>query len=630
MVDPVADRPAPLVSVVMPTFRQAAFVGRAVQGLLAQTDERWELVIVDDGSPDDTAGAVAPFLADPRLRYLRFGRNRGLGRALNVGVQAARAPLIAYLPSDDVWYADHLASLLAALADQPGAVMAVAGVRHHYNRYAERQVPGEPVQLVQVLHRRTPDRWLERDDLTTDDLDRMLWGRLRQRGTVAWTDRITCEWVAHPAQRHKLLREPEGGINPYRQWCGVREPLRVHTTTGNLIDEPRRFARFRDRPAAPPAADGLKILLVGELAYNADRVLALAERGHRLYGLWMERPHWYNSVGPLPFGHVADVPRGRWREEVRRIRPDVVYALLNWQAVPFARAVLADNPGIPFVWHFKEGPFISLEKGHWDDLVALHRGADGQIFSSEEMRDWYATVLPGILDGGPTLVLDGDLPKRDWFDGPRSPLRSDRDGEIHTVVPGRPIGLHPETVAELAAEGVHLHFYGDFTQGQWVTWIERTRGLAPRHLHLHPNADQDRWVAEFSQYDAGWLHGFASRNGGDLRRADWDDLNLPARMATLAVAGVPMLQRDNAGARVATQSLARDRGLGLFYRDIPDLAAQLRDRARLAAVRDNVWAQRADFTFDAHADRLVAFFREVIAARSGRRGAPAPTPLAAD
>ena len=97
--------------------------------------------------------------------------------------------------------------------------------------------------------------------------------------------------------------------------------------------------------------------------------------------------------------------------------------------------------------------------------------------------------------------------------------------------PGRPIGLHPETVAELGAEGVHLHFYGDFTHGQWKAWIERTRGLAPRHLHLHANVDQGRWVAEFSQYDAGWLHGFTSHNRGDIRRADWDDLNYPARMA---------------------------------------------------------------------------------------------------
>jgi hypothetical protein len=87
------------------------------------------------------------------------------------------------------------------------------------------------------------------------------------------------------------------------------------------------------------------------------------------------------------------------------------------------------------------------------------------------------------------------------------------------------------------------------------------------------------------------------------------------------MAGVPLLQADNAGARVATQSLVRDRGIGLFFRDIPDLAAQLRDRPRLEGIRRRVWAVRDEFTFDAHADDLVAVLRAAIGPDSpGRRG----------
>ena len=113
---------------------------------------------------------------------------------------------------------------------------------------------------------------------------------------------------------------------------------------------------MRERPGTLPVGGGLKILLVGELAYNADRVLALEEQGHRLYGLWIQRPHWYNTGGPVPFGHVEDLPRHNWREAIRQIQPDVIYALLNWQAVPFAHEVLMATRGIPFVWHFKEDP----------------------------------------------------------------------------------------------------------------------------------------------------------------------------------------------------------------------------------------------------------------------------------
>jgi hypothetical protein len=605
------------VSVVMPTFRQARFIRRALDSLAAQSFPDWELIVVDDGSPDETQQLLTPYLNDPRVRCLRFERNQGMGRALNAGIDLAQADLIAYLPSDDVWYAEHLASLVALFDGDPGLVLANSGIRYHYNRLSPGQIAGEPLQLVQTMHRRTADRWLERSELTTDDLERMLWSRLRRNGRTAGTGLVSCEWVDHPGQRHKLLREPIGGINPYRRYCEVREPLIVHTTHGNRIDEVSRFARFRDRPHTPPAVDGLKILLVGELAYNAERVLALEERGHTLSGLWMPNPYWYNTVGPLPFGHVQDLDPARWREEVRRIAPDVIYALLNWQAVPFVKSVLDENPGIPFVWHFKEGPFICLEHGCWEELIDICTGCDGFIASSPEMLEWFDTVLPGLSGNIPTWSLDGDLPKRDWFDVPRPPRIAD-DGEIHTVVPGRPIGLHPETVAELGAHGIHVHFYGDFTQGQWKAWIERTKGLAPRHLHLHANVDQDGWVEEFGQYDAGWLHGFRSRNGGDLRRADWDDLNYPARMATLAVAGLPMIQRDNTGARVATQTLARERDLSIFYEDIPDLARKLRDGAQMERLRDSVWRQRDAFTFDHHIEELLAFFRTVIAASSRR------------
>jgi len=74
-----------------------------------------------------------------------------------------------------------------------------------------------------------------------------------------------------------------------------------------------------------------------------------------------------------------------------------------------------------------------------------------------------------------------------------------------------------------------------------------------------------------------------------------------------------MLQRDNTGSLVATQSLVREHDLGLFFTTMDDLGVPLRQHARMAALRANVWRKRRDFTFDAHADRLLAFFRQVLA-----------------
>ncbi|WP_368737885.1 glycosyltransferase [Massilia sp. CCM 8734] len=612
----------PQVTVLMPTYGQSHFLPRALDSLLAQSLTAWEAIVIDDGSPGDaTARAVEPFLHDARVRYQRLPHNTGLGNALNVALDQARAPLAACLPSDDAFYRDHLATLRAALHADRAAVLAFSGMRHHYNREAEGQLAGVALQLVQCMFRRTGLRWSARDELESDDLERLYWGRLRARGTFIATGQVSCEWTSHPAQRHKLMQEPVGGINPFRQHYRVREPLRFHSTMGNAIDEVAQYRAMRERAPTPAAADGLNILLAGELAYNAERVLALEEQGNTLHGLWMRAPYWYNAVGPLAFGHVRELPFDDWRRAVGELRPDIIHAQLNWQAVPFCHELMLATPGVPFVWHFKEGPFICLEKGTWPQLVELFAQADGCIFSSPEMRDWFDIVLPGLSTSKPCHVLDGDLPKASWFGEQRTPLLSAAgDGDIHTVVPGRPIGLHPHTVGELAAQGIHLHFYGDFTQGQWRQWIEDARRLAPRHLHLHANVEQARWVEEFSRYDAGWLHAFASTNDGELRRANWDDLNYPARMATLAAAGLPMIQRNNEGAIVATQTLSRQLGTGVFYDTIAHLGALLRDRPRMDALRERVWSQRAQFTFDAHVPELVAFFRRVIAQAHRRDG----------
>jgi len=610
----------------MPTYDQEAFLPTAVASVLAQQEQDWELVVVDDGSPGPTRAALGPALDDPRVRLHRLPRNRGLGAALNAGLNLTSGELVAYLPTDDLWFTEHLSDARRALEAAPDAVLCCTGIRHGFDqRTSLGRIESEPFQLAQVVHRRTADRWTERAELTTDDLDRMLWNRLLTRGPAVFTDRVTCQWTSHPAQRSRILREPRGGLNRYRARYRVQEPLRLHTTVGHLQDEVELYREFRARPAAVARDGGLRILLVGELAHNPERILALTERGHTLFGLWIDDPWWFNAVGPVPFGGITDLPRARWLEAVRAVRPDVVYALLNWQAIELAHEVLtglrAAQLRIPFVWHLKEGPFEARQYGLWAALADLHVRSDGQLYSSEELRRWFAAVVPESA-AGRSAVLDGDLPKADWLTGERSPLLSASDGEVHTVIPGRPMGPDPATVGALGARGVHVHLYGEKVQVQMRAWVDEARRLAPGHLHLHRHVTPRGWVAEFSRYDAGWLHDFRSDNGGDVRAATWNDLNVPARMATLAVAGVPVLLRDNGGSLVASQRLLEAGGLGVLWRDPDDLADQLHDRERLTAIRHEVWRQRRAFTFDGHVDELERFLRSVIALVSERSERP--------
>ena len=608
----------PDVTVIMPTYKHANFIRRAISSLLSQSLTSWELIIINDGSPDATDEIIADYLIDERISYYSNEHNTGLGACLNFGFSKANAEYIAYLPSDDVIYNDHLQSLYNCLVNDKKSVVSYSSVRHYYNRKTEGIINNGWLQLVQVMHRKTEAKWIERVELESDDLNRLFWSKLK--GDKIHTGQLTCEWVDHPNQRYKIMQEPVGGINTFRSYYNVTQPLIYHTTKGNFMNEVDRYAAYRERAITPTAKNGLKILLVGELAYNAERVLALEEQGHKLYGLWMEQPYWYNYVGPLPFGHVTDIRSNNWREEISRIQPDIIYALLNWQAVPLAHKVLTANTGIPFVWHFKEGPFICMEKGMWNELIELYNKADGRIYTSEEMK-WWLDEFISKEKHSLNYVLDGDLPKKDWFDGRQSGLLSERTpGEFHTVVPGRPIGLHPHNVVELAEQKIHLHFYGDFTHGQWMEWIAKTNRMAPGYLHIHPNVDQENWVREFSQYDAGWLHFFKSENYGEIKRSNWDDLNIPARMATLALAGIPMLQRDNSGHIVAIQSLVKKHKLGLVFNDMNELGRLMRDRELMLKLRESVWNQRELFMFDHHANGLIEYFREVIRNHKNREG----------
>jgi hypothetical protein len=594
----------------MPAYGQAAFLGRAVGTLQAQTLRTWELVVVDDGSPDDTADVAAALARrDARIRVLRREANGGLGAALNAGLDAARAPLVAYLPCDDLLHREHLASLVVALQDS-GAVLAHAELEDG----PDAALPARPgaLQLVQILHRRTADRWIARPELESDDLERLLLDRLRARGPVVATGRATCRWSAHPGQRHRaLLTSRDGGPNVFRGRYGVRGPLRIATSDGEHVDEHARYARFAGRP--PPAGDGLRILLVGELAYNPERILALEERGHRLFGLWTPDGLGFNTVGPLPFGHVEDLPRDDLAGAVRRARPDVIYALLNWRAVPFAHRVLGAGLGVPFVWHVKEAPQRSVLRGEWPLLAELHLRSDAQVYSTAEERDWFEAALPGRLDAARSLVLDGDLPKRDWLDAPRAAARmSAQDGAPHVAVLGRPVGLSPEDVAALARAGVHLHVHGlRQAPGMRDDWLALAGRLAPSHLHAHRAVEPGDWVSVLSRYDAGLLHRVAARNDGDVRRATWDDLNCPARVPTLLAAGLPLLQPAAPGQVSAMARIVAETGAGLLYEGLGDLAAKLRAEVAGPRASARAWAVREEFTFDAQVDRLVALLTSV-------------------
>ena len=98
---------APLVSVIIPSYNRAATLARAMRSVLNQGYSNLELLIVDDGSTDNTQDIVRSF-DDPRVRYLKSEQNEGASGARNRGLVSAKGYFVAFQDSDDEWLADKL------------------------------------------------------------------------------------------------------------------------------------------------------------------------------------------------------------------------------------------------------------------------------------------------------------------------------------------------------------------------------------------------------------------------------------------------------------------------------------------------------------------------------------------
>jgi len=108
----------PFFSVVIPVYNRAALLRETLQSVLLQTEQDFEIVVVDDGSSDDPGRTVGEF-ADPRIVFVRQ-ENKGGGAARNTGIAAARGRYVAFLDSDDRFLPHHLAAMRRLLENAPG------------------------------------------------------------------------------------------------------------------------------------------------------------------------------------------------------------------------------------------------------------------------------------------------------------------------------------------------------------------------------------------------------------------------------------------------------------------------------------------------------------------------------
>lgn len=119
-----------LVSVVIPVYNSERYVAEAIESVLRQSYSHFEIIVVDDGSVDGTAGILKGFKGVRRVRVLRHprGRNLGVSRSRRLGVSAAAGEFVAFLDADDLFAADKLDKQVEILTETPELVMCHSGV----------------------------------------------------------------------------------------------------------------------------------------------------------------------------------------------------------------------------------------------------------------------------------------------------------------------------------------------------------------------------------------------------------------------------------------------------------------------------------------------------------------------
>lgn len=117
---------SPKVSVIIPTYNRAAYIGETIESIQNQTYTNWEMIIIDDGSDDDTEELIEK-INDNRIRFYKAGRIGIRSTIKNIGLEKATGELIAFLDSDDLWAQTKLEKQVFALQQYPEAGFSLTG-----------------------------------------------------------------------------------------------------------------------------------------------------------------------------------------------------------------------------------------------------------------------------------------------------------------------------------------------------------------------------------------------------------------------------------------------------------------------------------------------------------------------
>ena len=304
----------PRVSVIIPTFNCASYVGKAVNSVLAQTYRDYEVIVIDDGSSDNTADVLGGY--GDKIRYV-YQTNRGVSAARNHGLGLATGEFIAYLDADDMWYEqklDRQTAFLDAHADCGFVHSEVSVIDEHdqiihmqFNADTRRPVPQgdcrydllqrSHIQTLTVLERRSCiDKIGGFDERLPVAQDYMHWIRIVLEGWVVG-------YIAEPLGKYR-----------WRNGSLMGNPKRL------LEDYEAIYSRLLKETILENGGDTKALRIAEERLRNTERELAYIDsiegRGtsarRRIAGLIQQ--------SPFQFGLYLDLAKAYLRPSLQNRR----------------------------------------------------------------------------------------------------------------------------------------------------------------------------------------------------------------------------------------------------------------------------------------------------------------------
>lgn len=208
-----------LVSIIMPAYNSANYIKDSIESVLAQTYPYWELLIIDDGSSDNTAEIVRAY-TDERVRYLHQV-NKGVAAARNYGIKNASGRFLAFLDSDDIWLPEKLAHQLKFMRANK-----ICFSYTEYRQFAEK--PTNASRLIKTQDFVDYHKLLKGNDIAclTVMIDRNAYPRIKMppakhEDYVAWLNLLNnggCAYALHEdLARYRKSNQSLSG-NKWKSW----------------------------------------------------------------------------------------------------------------------------------------------------------------------------------------------------------------------------------------------------------------------------------------------------------------------------------------------------------------------------------------------------------------------------